>query len=116
MHGLPNDFDSNVFVGTELNLICFSVNTVSFHFEDKVMITVESPFEYSETQGPTLIESLPLTSSGVMILIGKTVGSVTIDSSGNLALVFEDGSKLKFFDTKHYEAYHITIGDKEFHI
>jgi hypothetical protein len=118
MHGLPANFNGNVFVGKELELISFSVNTLYFSFGKNLSITVESECVYSIPPEHTeYVETVPVSSSGLMQLLGKVVGVVTAESDGTLTLTFEDGSNLRCIeDSRQYESYHIRLGDIEIHV
>lgn len=118
MYGLPPDFDASVFIGKELEQICFSVNTITFHFGLDVSITVVSLFIYRvATEGPECTETIPLHSSNAMRLLEKTVTSAVGQIDGTLSLTFGDGSNLMFIDDTHqYESYHIRIGNTEIHV
>jgi hypothetical protein len=102
-----------VFVGKELELVSFASYTVRFQFGGDVAVTLESclRLRHAEAAGWQLQE-LPLESSDLMRLIGRTVASASGDSEGTLSLHFEHGATLEFLDpTPQFEAYQIHLGD-----
>jgi hypothetical protein len=110
MYGLPQDFNGQVWTGRKLELICFGENSVYFHFERKLLITVMRSFSYvlsDDTQDPTPVD-VPPQQSDVMGLLGHVVTSVTNEGSGTLKITFDNGSILRCYDPPEpYEAYHI---------
>ena len=115
MYGLPKDFDEAAFVGQELVQVSFSVNTIHFVFDGKASLTLLSTFIYSPSLNDAVHrETVPVSSSGLMELIGNKVKSARATSDGQLTLVFENGGSLTCVDDSiEYESYYICIGDKE---
>jgi len=112
MYGLPENFDSAAFVDTELVQIAFSANTIDFWFGENISITLMSSFihriDSNKTEGR---HTVPVTESGLMALIGKSVSSASADRDGTLILLFENGDSLTFLDdSKQYESYSIQLG------
>jgi hypothetical protein len=114
MYGLPEDFDASVFLGRELIQICFSANTIDFAFSGDILVTLESSFIYSNS--PTdegHRQTIPVSSSNLMGLIGATVDSVTSQRDGTLFMSFNNEHRLTFLDdSTSYESYCIHIGDR----
>jgi primase-polymerase (primpol)-like protein len=109
MYGLPKDFDGSFLVGRTLNLVCFSQNQMSFHFDDDITITVESAFSYKTAQ----VVDVPVQESNLMELLGSAVSVARGEADGTLSLLFNNGQTLKVYDTtKQYESYTITYGGK----
>jgi hypothetical protein len=115
MYGLPKDFDASIFVGHELTQICFTANTIDFAFGDDIAITLTSSFKHSSaTNDWEHTESVPVSSSTLMRLIGKRVTSADAVKDGTLTLSFETKERLTFLDdSRDYESYSIRIGEKE---
>jgi hypothetical protein len=117
LYGLPADFDASAFVGSSLEQISFSANTVDMSFASDMAITAETTFVYSICGPPHELENLspPVRESRVMRLIGETVRSAQGWTDGTLVLTFVNGDVLSFYDdTKLYESYRIRVGNHEF--
>ena len=115
MFGLPSDFDTNCFLGRVLELICINENTVYFHFDREILISVESAYAYhgGELEAIELLVEIPEFNSKILKLLGCSVNSTQGTAEGTLILEFEEGKKLKIFDTSpQYESYHITYEGK----
>ncbi len=113
MYGLPADFDGSVFVGREVVEVSFTVNTVHVVFEGDTSITIGSRFvlqlgEVREEQ------AVPVKSSSLMALIGRSVRLVYASPDGTLRLQFEGGDALTCLDdSKMYESYQIHFSGRE---
>jgi hypothetical protein len=112
MNGLPEDFDAGVFIGETLDRIAFYAYVIYFGFGDGLGVNLESSFAYKEDELAQAMQyEVPVTSSGVMTLIGKRVVEVEASRDGTLRVVFEGGATLTFFDSlKTFESYQIRIG------
>ena len=79
MFGLPENFDGTFFVGRTLEMICFNINQVFFHFDDHITVRVEGSFAYE--RGPSESEASPLhppvPTSNLMELLEHSVVSVS---------------------------------------
>jgi hypothetical protein len=116
MYGLPSDFDPSRFLGRTLDLVSFSVSTVSLRFDGGISITIESCFAHATGQPIVEAErtSIPVRDSRLMQIPGETVIDAKATSDGTLTLVFTGDHVLAIFDDDPmYEAYNITIGDEE---
>ncbi len=115
MYGLPANFDATVFLGKELELVCFSENTISLTFGGDVSITILGTFSYQI--GPSdkaTACSVPVSTSNLMCLIGKEVCRVEKRDDGTLVLQFANQHVLALLDdSRDYEAYTIRIGKRE---
>jgi hypothetical protein len=114
MYGLPEDFDTSFLIGRRLDLVCFSANTVNFHFDGGLHFTIESAYAHQspESGAADQLYEVPVLSSNIMQLLESLIidGSATAD--GTLILTFDNGHKLKFLDTsKQYESYKIDHDD-----
>ena len=118
MYGLPKDFDVSVFVGKELIQICFAINVVSVHFEERIRITSEGSFGYSlSPENKDVAYQIPVKDCEILELVGQAVTAATVEGPGGLRLRFDNGHSLIFYDDKsNYESYHIQLGDEEIHI
>jgi hypothetical protein len=115
MNGLPATFNASTFIGNVLDAICFSANTINFSFQDDVLITVMGSFIHRDTKATTPNKQcVPVSSSGLMALTGKVVQLAEARQDGTLTLHFEnDHTLILFDDSRQYESYIITAGDKE---
>ncbi len=108
MYGLPEDFDTSFLLGKRLELICFSENTANFHFDGGLRFTIESAYAHqsSEPGAVDQLNEVPVLSSTIMQLLGSSIVDGAGTKDGTLILTFENGHKLKFFDTsREYESY-----------
>jgi hypothetical protein len=112
MHGLPADFDGAVFVGCELDAVCFYEYTMALIFREEISISITSSFIYSgesETK-----QKVPVLSSTLMRLVGKRVESAFTHPNGTLMLTFAGGETFTCFDDlEGFESYYIQIGDRQ---
>jgi hypothetical protein len=115
MHGLPADFNAQVFVGHELTYVTFGQYLVAFGFGDELRVNLTSSFvlqgtRYDVMEGPRP----PLEAAGVISLIGLKVSLAAGRTDGTLTLTFENGWVLQFLDDyPNYESYIIKIGAQE---
>ena len=115
MYGLPSSFDPSVFVGRELELVCFSVNTITLTFDQKIRVTILRSFIYHPSPNAEAIkQTLPVASSTLMCLTGKIVRSAKADRDGTLTIQFESRESLTLVDElRGYDSYTLQIGDEE---
>jgi hypothetical protein len=115
MYGLPEDFDASVFVGHDLEHIMFTSNTVFFSFGPELSVNTTSSFLYrKEALGSETKQVVPVGSSDVMSLLGKSVKVSRSDRSGMLELTFDDGQMLTFYDDQpSFESYSLRVGKRE---
>lgn len=116
MYGLPKDFNAAPLVGRTLEMICFTENSINFHFDKKLknlMIQVENCLTYqNRPEQASEIIDVPALQSNLMQLLGHSTTKAFGDDKGTLTLEFEDGQILQFLDDKPmYESYHIIEGD-----
>jgi len=115
MYGLSANIDVSVFIAKELTLVSFTANTINMFFEDDVSITVIGSFIYKyDTSNIVKKQSIPVSSSNLMCLIGKVVQFAERGTDGSLVLHFDNCHILTVLDdSQEYESYRIRIGDKE---
>lgn len=115
MHGLPSTFNASALVGKELEEICFTVNTIVFSFSGDVLITVMGSFIHRDKLSTTANkQSIPVSSSALMCLVGKSIKLAEAREEGTLTLHFGNGHTLILLDdSREYESYIVRIGDKE---
>jgi hypothetical protein len=118
MHGLPDDFEPERFVGKTLDTVTFAAYTVHFRFADGDWVSTEVSFTFrNETDDPVTDQALPVRSSTVMRLVGARVAAASSSREGRLTLHFEGGGLLEFHDDgPRYESYHVRLGGDELHV
>jgi hypothetical protein len=117
MYGLPNELDLSFFVGKRLNSICFCEFVINFHFENNVHVMLESSYQHQRREDVEnsrfgVQQSLPVSHSALMQLVGRTVASAEGDDEGTLSLSFDDGQVVRFFEHRSpYESYEFGDGE-----
>jgi hypothetical protein len=117
MYGLPKDLDFSFIVGKRLDQVSFAQSVIFFFFDDKISITLESTFQHQSRQDVEnlrlgVTQSVPVTHSTLMQLVGRSVVSATGDDEGTLILVFDDGQVLRCLENRSpYESYSFTDGE-----
>ena len=113
MYGLPADFNAQIFVGRILQQIRFGPYSVHFDFNDSLAVDLESAYMLRlDPHSEATTEELPVASSSLMVLAGKTVEAAIAQLPGTLELVFEGGVSLSLLDTSdRYESYLIRSGN-----
>ena len=117
---LPEDFDVSVFLGRRVELVCFSANTLTIHFDRDIAITSEATLIHervAEGRTERTEQVVPAERSGLMQLIGPAVVAAHVAGSADLIFEFEDGQILRVVEhPMPYESYHIRLGDRELHV
>jgi len=113
---IPHEFDPKAVVGQSLELVTFTSNSVYFEFGDAFSVTVYASFRYRLSRdGGETTDTVPVPSSAVMSLVGRTLTGSAPDAAAVLALTFEDGATLAFStDESPYESYFVSVGGLEF--
>ena len=117
MYGLPPDLDLSFFVGKRLGQVAFTESVIFFRFDGNVSVALESSFQHQTKQEVDefrigVLQSLPVTYSTLMRVVGRSVISASGDDEGSLAIVFDDHQVLRFFEhATPYESYSISNGD-----
>ena len=120
MYGLPKELDLSFFVGKRLDSICFCEFVINFNFEGKVHVMLESSYQHQRRQDVEnswfgVQQSLPVSHSALMQLIGRTVITADGDDEGTLSLSFDDGQVLCFFEHRSpYESYEFGDGEHSY--
>lgn len=115
MYGLPDNFDASIFLTKKLDLLCYSENTINLSFEGALSVTILRSFIHKRALHETACkQTLPVSKSSLMCLVGKVVCHVASDKQGSLTLNFDNGHVLELFDdSQNYESYIIRIGETE---
>ncbi len=115
MHGIPQDFDASIFVGSIFELVTFTQNSIHFVFNPGGTITLTSLYVYRFDRAADGVEKgvVPVTSSRLMELVGQEVRSAEKEKRV-LRLCFDEERSLEFLDdSDQYESFTITIGNRE---
>ena len=111
MHGLPRSFDPTFFVGRQMEMVCFNENQVYLHFDHKISIVIEAALRHEYGSGCDQVDSMPVTTSRLMRLLGAEVRNAKATIDGTLTLQFDNGDRLTCFDTsRSFESYRIQRG------
>ena len=115
MHGIPVGLDLSPFVGTKLDSVCFSENTVHFQFGPTCSITVDASYEYRlGSDLASVPEVVPPTTTSVMIMVGAVVLNVEQQGKGTLVLNLDNGRQLKVIEeVVPYESYRFVLRGEE---
>ena len=114
MYGLPADFDSRIFVGRTLELVCFAAYQINLHFDQEIGVQVGGEYSLQMDTGsePEIIEP-PEFHAGLTKLLEQTVSNASSTRDGMLSLQFSNGAVFTCYDrTPGYESYEISIGDR----
>ena len=115
MYGLPKSFDPSVFRGKTLDQVCFSANSITLSFEGRLSLTILGTFILREGRSARSVkQAVPVMTSNLMGLTGKTVQTAQASTDGTLVLRFEGGRSLTLVDdSSTYESYAVRIEDEE---
>ncbi len=117
MHEWPSDIDvKRVFLGKEIEMICFAYSSVYLHFPEKLLLSVMSNFIYYSA-GITEKTSFPIRETHLISSIGSRIIKAELIEEKDLHLWFEDGAKLEVNgSTEGYECYSINFNGREFYV
>lgn len=115
MYGLSAQFDVSVLAKKELTVLSFTTNTINMSFEDDVSITMMGSFVHNyDTSATANQQTIPVSSSSLMCLIGRMVQFAERGADGSLVLHFDNSNILTILDdSREYESFSIRIGNKE---
>ena len=87
-----------------------------FNFDGDVSVSIQSSIGLAAADGAyRKYENLPESAAVVVALLGRTVTSATADAIGTLSLQFPGGARVDIYDdSKRYESYTITNGNRMF--
>ena len=111
MYGLPAEFDTNRLCHRTLEMVCFNLNQVYFHFSGGLTIVIEGQFgqKLSNESDEQLMEP-PVQKSELMQLLEHSIVDASIESAGTLKLSFDHGHVLKCYDSNpNFESYRIEL-------
>jgi len=118
MLGLSPECNIQEFVGNTLTTISFSQYSISFYFDEGPFVRVDGSYSYRVTKSESVItQEVTSRKTTVLSLLGSSVCAATRVGRGTLKLELDEGRTLSFIeDEAPYECYHVTIGDKEYHV
>jgi hypothetical protein len=100
--------------GKNVELLCFAQFSLYIHLQGHVRLTVEADFEH--IHGDTHehhLTTFPASESSLIRVLECSVVSATVESNGNLNLVFSNGDSLKISKRPEFESYQLKIGTQE---
>lgn len=115
MYDFPDDFDPNVFIGTQLTLVAYAENLINLTFDEALRITALGDIAYRASNGgDEIIESPPVSFSSLVALVGRRVTGAIVRSPRTLALTFERNGSLTLTDGSDvFESFILRVGDRE---
>ena len=114
MYGLPHDFDASVFVGRELESVCFAANSIELSFDQDVSITLQGTFRFRpSTEDDEETCAVPVERSNLMRLVGRVIDRAASAPDGTLILFAGEATLTCVDDSPEYESYQIRLGDRE---
>jgi hypothetical protein len=116
MHKFPSEFSEGIFFAKTLQMICVNANQVYFHFNTRLTICAESPFQYYDlaVHGYVKEVCLPFEDVSVLKLIEQKIIAASITEMQNLFITFENRIRLGFLALERYESYRVLYGKDEF--
>lgn len=115
MYSWPSELRASIFQGAVLEAILFSRNTVVFHFNIDLSLTL---YHGGILCTKSVVEDIivPPTETCLPSLIGDSVVNGVIEDDGvSLRLIFGAGMELTVIGRDaHYECYLINFGGKEY--
>ena len=114
MYGLPKDFEGTFLIERNLEQICLTGNTMSFHFDGDISITLENEYTCTastDSSNPAP-SHVPAFQPELVGLLEQTIKAATGSADGTLSLTFANGYRLALYDLAGYEAYHIRYGNR----
>ena len=106
--------DIAILIGKSVELICFAQFGVYLHLEGQILLTVEGDFDHSHGElHERHVTTLPASESRLMRVLGCSVVSASVGSTGDLRLLFSNGDRLSISKRPDFESYRLKIGDQE---
>lgn len=115
MYKWPSEISPSSLSGLIVELISFSLNTITIALGESFTVTIESRLVLVVCGIEDEIE-VPAGNTRLLHLLGKKIKMSALDDDGSsLLLGFEDGSQLRIEgnDVK-YECFHVNANGKEF--
>lgn len=101
-------------IGKNIELLCFAQYSIYIHFEESIILTVESGLEHvHDGVRHTLQLSSPPTNCSLLVILETKVTSATLDASGGLHLTTSNGDSLRIYKEPQYESYRLSINGEE---
>lgn len=115
MHGFGEQFDWDAFVGTTLDVVSFTSNTVHLVFSGELTVTLQTSGLLKTV--PDHEEALgPMAASRIPTVVGEAVSAVT-HTAARLELLFDSGCRLTLVDNSSaYESLSVSFGGLEFFV
>jgi hypothetical protein len=112
---IPKDFNLLELKGGALQMVCFAKHAAYLHFDNDLLITIEGDFQHlGKHVACNERQSLPVTTSGLLTLIGYHVAEIQEGPDCTLTLIFSNSESLIVYgDNGPFEAYHIKFRGRE---
>ena len=101
-----------MFVGQKVEMVCFAQFSVYIHLHGGILLTVEAGFEHLH-DGAGHPTTFPITESGLMTILESSIASASLDTRGEMLLVFSNGDRLRISKEADFESYRLKIGNEE---
>lgn len=106
MYGLPNNFPYDVFIKKSLRVVSYAEYSLYLIFDGNCTISVEGEISIDDFS-PITAATHP---ANILNALGRTVSSAFQESEGTLCIQFENGHRVRIYDTfKNYESYSISV-------
>jgi len=118
MHYLPDSFDGSLFLGTEIELVCFFPFSIALGFSGDTSKWIQIESEWILRCGNEVLEHItefPIQSSKLLSTIGKKVLKFDINrEKNNILLHLDSDMSIEVVDTPNgYETYKIDDGEQD---
>jgi hypothetical protein len=115
MYGFVETFPTQGLLGSSLDSVCVSINTIGLHFTNWTVIA-NGTVRFRQ-KDLFFEETPPVAATYLPRLIGESVGEARIVSSAELRLVLSGGWTISLIDDiPHYEAFAFHIGPETVYI
>lgn len=115
MYKIPEDFNLNALIGTNVQQICFTINGVCLFFEGVGFVQIEHSFQIT-CKNIVLNEMVsPVTKdNGLLVLLEKKVINIEVENNRTkLIILFEENISLELDSNASYESFSINIAGNE---
>ncbi|MBU3680105.1 MAG: hypothetical protein FGM32_10955 [Candidatus Kapabacteria bacterium] len=110
MYKWPKEFDFKVLVGSVVNSVTYTVNSISLVMNEDCVLTSEYRIVHTH-EGVQEVVNVPAGKNGLCTIVGKRLTSCKLNNDRtSLTLCLEDGSWVTFDgDDESYECYQLSF-------
>lgn len=118
VHGLPDGFDPEVFVGREIGSVTFAEHAIHISLGTDAGITAECSVHYQLGEQDEQVDLVPpVAASRLMGLVGRKVISASASAAGELVLSLTPEGFLRVADeSESFESYTLLTPEGEVHV